>query len=97
MTLATEISDDLERLGYAGKTPQQIVDLLNVVNREVDQDINIDAFNSYLLKRGKGLGEQLDAADKATALAMGKRMVSRAQELGFGNVTPRMIDAERAA
>lgn len=95
MTLATEISTDPLGRGYRGMTDTELLESLNAINRELDQDINIDAFHSYLLKRGKGLNEPLDDVDRAHALTMGKKMVSRTEELGLAKFVLSDIVTER--
>lgn len=91
MTLKAEIENDPLRRGYAGMDNAELHTNLHTANREVDQDIDIDAFNSYRLKRGKGSNELLDGEEKLHATAMGKKLISRVQELRLGAVKFRDI------
>jgi hypothetical protein len=125
--LKDEITNDPEGIGYAGKTDQEVVDLLNVVNRERNRTsmTGSEILNAVATADWAGrtdaqkqviwdichLGSvnpfgveatlMIDAFDGSTGAtitalqAARKETISRATELGLGNVKTGYVQEAR--
>lgn len=54
--LKSEITNDPAALSYAGKTDQQVADILNAVDKSAKAFVTVNQIRQYLIKQIKGTG-----------------------------------------